>query len=206
MMLAASAVLFGSFLLSSLYLQNVLGTGALETGLAFLPLAVAIGAGVHVGSHVITHAGVRVPLAAGFAVAAAGMLLLSGVDAQRQLPRRRPARHARRRPRPRHRPRRRLGRPCSPAPRDDETGMLSGLNTTGHEIGGSLGIAVLATIATGAARRRRPPPACADGIGDAFLAAAHHRRRRERRRARHPALRADASCPSCALAPRVAVH
>src|SRR3954471_13465666 len=41
---AASAVLFGSFLLSSLYLQRVLGTGPLETGLAFLPLAAAIGA------------------------------------------------------------------------------------------------------------------------------------------------------------------
>ena len=81
MMLAASAVLFGSFLLSSLYLQNVLGTGALETGLAFLPFAAALGAGVHVGTHVITHAGVRVPLAGGLAVAAAGMLLLSGVDA-----------------------------------------------------------------------------------------------------------------------------
>ena len=40
MMLAASAVMFGSFLLSSLYLQNVLGTGALATGLAFLPLAI----------------------------------------------------------------------------------------------------------------------------------------------------------------------
>src|SRR3954470_2262662 len=70
MMLAAAAVLFGSFLLSSLYLQNVLGTGALETGLAFLPFAVAIGAGVHAGTHVIAHAGVRVPLAAGFAIAA----------------------------------------------------------------------------------------------------------------------------------------
>jgi hypothetical protein len=46
--------------------------------------------------------------------------------------------------------------------------MLSGLNTTGHEIGGSLGIAVLATIAAG------PTAAAgmADGIGDAFLAAA----------------------------------
>ena len=52
MMLAASAVMFGSFLLSSLYLQNVLGTGALATGLAFLPLAAAIVAGVHVASHV----------------------------------------------------------------------------------------------------------------------------------------------------------
>src|SRR5829696_1442543 len=81
MMLTASAVLFGSFLLSSLYLQNVLDTGALETGLAFLPLAAAIAAGVHVGSHVITKTGVRIPLAAGFAITAAGMLLLSGVNA-----------------------------------------------------------------------------------------------------------------------------
>ncbi len=51
MMLAVSAVLFGSFLLVSLYMQNVLGAGPLQTGLAFLPLAVALAAGVHVGSH-----------------------------------------------------------------------------------------------------------------------------------------------------------
>jgi len=50
---------------------------------------------------------------------------------------------------------------------EDEAGMLSGLNTTGHEVGGSLGVAVLATIAAGAAG----PSALADGIGDAFLAA-----------------------------------
>src|SRR5829696_6483274 len=40
----------------------------------------AIGAGVHVASHVIDHAGVRIPLAGGFAVTAAGMALLSGVS------------------------------------------------------------------------------------------------------------------------------
>jgi hypothetical protein len=50
--------------------------------------------------------------------------------------------------------------------RDAETGMLSGLNTTGHEIGGTLGIAVLVTIATTASGS-----AAAGGIGDAFLAA-----------------------------------
>jgi hypothetical protein len=49
--------------------------------------------------------------------------------------------------------------------------MLSGLNTTGHEIGGSLGIAVLATIATGAAGPGAGA-ALASGVGDAFLAAA----------------------------------
>ena len=36
---------------------------------------------------------------------------------------------------------------------DDESGMLSGLNTTGHEIGGSLGVAVLITIAAAAAEQ-----------------------------------------------------
>ena len=46
--------------------------------------------------------------------------------------------------------------------------MLSGLNTTGHEIGGSLGIAILATIATSTLG----PGAAASGIGDAYLAAA----------------------------------
>jgi hypothetical protein len=55
---------------------------------------------------------------------------------------------------------------------DDEAGMLSGLNTTGHEIGGSLGVAVLVTIATGAIGTDRSASgvaALAGGLGDAFL-------------------------------------
>jgi EmrB/QacA subfamily drug resistance transporter len=169
MMLLASAVLFGSFLLSSLYLQNVLGAGPLESGLAFLPFAVAIAFGVHVAGHVISRGGVRVPLAAGFVVTAAGMLLLSGVSSGGSYP-----------------------ADVLPgmlvaglglgvvlvsvsvalltgAP-EQESGMLSGLNTTGHEIGGSLGIAVLVTIATGAVGGTHGPDAAA-GLGDAFLAA-----------------------------------
>jgi hypothetical protein len=50
---------------------------------------------------------------------------------------------------------------------DDESGMLSGLNTTGHEIGGTIGIAVLATIAAGGTATSASLPT---GIGDAFLA------------------------------------
>ena len=168
MMLAASAVLFGSFLLSSLYLQHVLGMGPLETGLAFLPLAIAAGVGAHLGNHLISHGGVRVPMAAGFAVAAGGLLLLAGVNARGSyaadvLP----------------------GMVITgvalgvvlvsvavsvlTGAGEEETGMLSGLNTTGHEIGGSLGIAVLATIA--AAAGGGEGAALAGGIGDAFLAA-----------------------------------
>jgi hypothetical protein len=56
--------------------------------------------------------------------------------------------------------------------RDEETGMLSGLNTTGHEVGGSIGVAVVVTIATGAIGATRSPAILAAGLGDAFLAAA----------------------------------
>ena len=170
MMLAASAVLFGGFLLSSLYLQEVLGTGALQTGLAFLPMAAALAIGVHAASNAIGRSGVRVPLASGFAIAAGGMVLLSGAG-----------------------PRGSYIADVLPGTliaglglgvvlvcvsvavltgaSDDETGMLSGLNTTGHEIGGSIGVAVLATVATGALGS---PSAAglAGGVGDAFLVAA----------------------------------
>jgi EmrB/QacA subfamily drug resistance transporter len=170
MMLGASAVLFGSFLLASLYLQQVLGAGALETGLAFLPFAAAIGVGVHAATNLITHAGVRVPLAAGFAVTAAGMLLLSRVSEHGSyladvLPGMLIAGLG-------------LGTvlvavavSVLTGARDQESGMLSGLNTTGHEIGGSLGIAILATIATSALGGTAGLGAAADAIGDAYLAA-----------------------------------
>jgi EmrB/QacA subfamily drug resistance transporter len=204
MMLLASAVMFGSFLLSSVYLQNVLGSGALETGLAFLPFAMAIGAGVHVAGHAIRRGGVRVPLAAGFAIAAAGMLLLSGVSTGGSyvgdvLPGMLIAGVG-------------LGVilvsvsvAVLTTAADEESGMLSGLNTTGHEVGGSLGVAILLTIATGTVGGSTAPAALANGIGNAFLVAG---------------LIAGAASvialvilpsarsflPKLALAPRVAVH
>lgn len=199
MMLAVSSVLFGSFLLVSLYMQNVLGTGAMATGLAFLPFAFALAAGVHAGSHVVTRAGVRIPMAAGFAIATGGLLLLSGVDARGSylsdvLPGMLVAGAG-------------LGIvlvsvsvSIMTGAREDESGMLSGLNTTGHEIGGSIGIAALATIATGTVGQ-----GAAGDIGDAFLAAA--------------AIAGSASLvtllllpsaasflPKMRLAPRVAIH
>ena len=61
-------------------MQDVLGAGPLETGLAFLPLALAAGAGAHAGSQLVSRGGVRVPMAGAFAVSAAGLLLLSGAD------------------------------------------------------------------------------------------------------------------------------
>ena len=171
MMLTASAVLFGSFLLTSIYLQQVLGTSALETGLAFLPMAVIIGAGAHLGSHLVGHVGLRIAMAAAFALAAVGMVLLSGVDSDGSfvsdaLPGMLVAG---------------LGLGIAlvsvalsvlTGAADDEAGMLSGLNTTGHEIGGSFGVALLVTIATGTVGEGALTSTAdlANGLGDAFLA------------------------------------
>ena len=50
-----------------------------------------------------------------------------------------------------------------------ETGMISGLNSTGHEIGGTLGIAIFTTFAAGAGGAIIGPHAV-NGISHAFLA------------------------------------
>jgi hypothetical protein len=47
--------------------------------------------------------------------------------------------------------------------------MISGLNSTGHEIGGTLGIAIFSTIA--AASGALAGPQAASGIAQAFVAA-----------------------------------
>jgi len=170
MMLTASGVMFGTFLLSSIYLQEVLGTGALETGLAFLPMAVIIGAGAHLGGHLVGHAGLRIAMAAAFALTAAGLLLLSGVESGGSymtdvLPGMLVAGFG-------------LGialvsvaLSVLTGAGDEEAGMLSGLNTTGHEIGGSLGVAVLVTIATGGLSAATSAADLAGGLADAFMVA-----------------------------------
>ena len=168
MMLTASPVLFGTFLLSSMYMQEVLGTGALETGLGFLPVAIATGLGAHLGTHLVGHAGLRRAMAFAFILASVGTMLLSRVSADGTyaadiLPGMVIAG---------------LGLGIAlvsvalsvlTGAAADETGMLSGLNTTGHEVGGSIGIAVLVSVATTSSVAT--PAALADGIGNAFLVA-----------------------------------
>jgi len=169
LMLAVAGTIFGLFLLCSLYLQNVLGWGPLTTGLAFVPLALSAGIGSHVAGHVISKHGVRGPLAGSFAVAAVGMFLLSRVGAHGSyltdvLPGMLVAGVA-------------LGVATVSVSvailtgaRQEESGMISGLNSTGHEIGGTLGIAIFSTIAAGSGAILGPQ--AASGIGDAFLVAA----------------------------------
>ena len=168
LMLAAAGSIFGLFLLSSLYLQNVLGWGPLSTGLAFIPLALAAGAGAHASGHIVSTHGVRGPLAGAFLVAAAGMTLLAHVGENGSyvrdvLPGMLVAG---------------LGLGVAivtvsiavlTGAREKETGMISGLNSTGHEIGGTVGIAIFSTIAAGSGAIAGPQ--AASGIAHAFIAA-----------------------------------
>jgi EmrB/QacA subfamily drug resistance transporter len=167
--LVAAGSIFGLFLLCSLYLQSVLGWGPLNTGLAFVPLALAAGVGAHVSGHAISKHGVRGPLAAAFGITAIGMFLLSRVGEHGSyvadlLPGMLIAG---------------LGLGIAvvtvsmavlAGARKDEAGMISGLASTGHEIGGTLGIAIFSTIAAGGGAILGPQ--VATGISDAFSIAA----------------------------------
>lgn len=66
------------FFLITLFLQDQHGYGPLAAGLAFLPLALAVVAGNLVTGRLTEPLGIRVTLAAGFAIGAAGLALLAG--------------------------------------------------------------------------------------------------------------------------------
>ncbi|HEY3543232.1 MAG TPA: MFS transporter [Gaiellaceae bacterium] len=169
LMLAAAGSIFGLFFLCSVYLQNVLGTSPLLTGLAFIPLAVAAGIGAHASGHVVARHGVRAPLVSAFAIAAVGMALLAhvgenGTYLRNVLPGMLVAGFG-------------LGIAVVSVSiavltgaRAEESGMISGLSSTGHEIGGTIGIAVFSTIAAGSGAALAGAEAAA-AISHAFVAA-----------------------------------
>jgi EmrB/QacA subfamily drug resistance transporter len=170
--LVNAGLMFGLFLLCSLYLQLALGRGPLPTGLAFIPLAVAAGFGAHASGHLLNRHGLRWSAAPALALAAGGLLLLSHVPAhgsylRDMLPGMLMAGFG-------------LGLSGTvmaigvlTGARHEEAGMISGTSATGHEIGGTLGIAIYASIATAASGGIFVGPAAAAGIAHAFSIAAY---------------------------------
>ncbi|HWV85775.1 MAG TPA: MFS transporter [Capillimicrobium sp.] len=149
LMLGGTGLLGGSFLLNTIYLQEVLGASPIETGLAFLPLALAILAAAHAASHLMTAAGSRAVASGGLALMGAGSLLIAlapdGAAYARDLL---PGFLA-------------LGigagltfvsvSVTAMADVAHETaGLASGVMTTAHEVGAALGVGVLTAIALGA--------------------------------------------------------
>ena len=80
-MLVASGLMLSMYFLSSIYLQQVRGFDALRTGLAFVPGAVAVTIGAHLGSRLVGRFGARSVAVPAFASAALGALLLTRLDA-----------------------------------------------------------------------------------------------------------------------------
>jgi EmrB/QacA subfamily drug resistance transporter len=69
--------LFGIFLLLSFYMQQTLHYSALRTGVAFLPFTAGVIAGSIVSAQIMPRFGARIPMAVGLGLAAVGTALLT---------------------------------------------------------------------------------------------------------------------------------
>jgi EmrB/QacA subfamily drug resistance transporter len=146
--LLVGASLFSMFFFVSLYMQQVLGFSPLETGLSYLPLAVTIIISAGVASQLVTRLGFKAVLLVGMTCIAAGLVWFSQIspDGSYVADVLGPSLLAA------------VGLGFSFVPTtigavmgvsDDDTGIASGLINASQQVGGALGLAVLATIATG---------------------------------------------------------
>jgi EmrB/QacA subfamily drug resistance transporter len=145
MFLVASG-LFAMFFFNTLYIQRVLGYGPLEAGLAFLPFTAGIMVSAGLASKFSPRVGVRPVAIAGMTVTIAGMALLTQIAADGTyvkdvLP---------------GLVLTSLGLGCVFVPLtliattgldDEDQGLASGLFNTSQQIGGALGLAILASLA-----------------------------------------------------------
>ncbi|HET6963922.1 MAG TPA: MFS transporter [Acidimicrobiales bacterium] len=175
-MLLVGGAFFSFWYFLSLYLQTVLGYDALRAGLAFIPMSLAIIIGAQTSSRLIDRIGVRPMLQAGTLVAAVGFAWLTAIHAHSGY----------------------WGSVFGPASlvslalgllftplasaatagvHYSEAGLASGVLNTARQMGGSLGLAVLATIAidrthSALHHSAAAPVALTDGYSRAFLVAA----------------------------------
>ncbi len=168
-MLGATALLVGTVFLTSIFFQTVMGYSALRAGIAFLPLALAITAGTHLASKLLTRRrrGTSPPAGSPSSLPAPPCSRWSV-----RTPASRPtccpgcwssgsgsAWCSSRSPSPRW--------PASPPSTPDGVRFLM----TGHEVGAALGVAVLSAVAT-AAGSLTDAAGVVDGFTAAFIAAA----------------------------------
>ena len=144
---ALGASVFAMWYFVTLYLQNVLGYSPIEAGLAFLPMTLLIVACSRFAGPLVSRRGPWGLLAAGMTMVAAGMLLFTQIDPDGSY----------------------LADVLAPSllcatgigfsfvpvtiaatsgVDAGESGLASGLVNTSRQMGGSLGLAVLATVAT----------------------------------------------------------
>jgi EmrB/QacA subfamily drug resistance transporter len=142
------AALFGMFFLGTLFMQKVLGYSALQIGAAFLPVALLIGTlSLGFSARLNTRFGARATLIPGLALLLAGLLYLTrapadadyigdllpamvlfGIGAGLSFPS--------------------LMTLAMSGATSEDSGLASGLVNTSLQVGGALGLAVMATLAS----------------------------------------------------------
>jgi MFS family permease len=141
--------LFSMFFFISLYMQQILGYDALKAGFAYLPLAIGIIISAGVASQAVTRLGFKPTLIAGLALITAALLWFSQVSPGGSY----------------------LGDVLFPSllaavglgfafvsvtigavagTREKDAGLASGLINTSQQVGGALGLAILAAVANAA--------------------------------------------------------
>jgi EmrB/QacA subfamily drug resistance transporter len=165
------ASLFSMFYFISLYMQQVLGYSAIKAGLSYLPLAVSIILSAGIASSLVTKVGFKPILAAGMVLIAAGLFWFSQISVEGTF----------------------LADILGPSllaavglgfafvpvtiaavsgVEDREQGLASGLINTSQQVGGALGLAVLAAIANSEIGTSTDPATLTDGFASAFLVGA----------------------------------
>jgi MFS family permease len=144
--LLVGASLFSMFFFISLYMQQVLGYSAIKSGFSYLPLALTIIVSAGIASQLVTRVGFKPVLATGLAFIAAGLVWFSQVSVDGSflgdvLPASLLAAVG-------------LGFSFVPVTiaavsgvSERDAGLASGLINTSQQVGGALGLAILATVA-----------------------------------------------------------
>jgi EmrB/QacA subfamily drug resistance transporter len=145
-LLLVASGMFGMFFFASLYVQEILGYSPLRAGLAFLPVTAGIVIGAGIAQQLIRRVGVRNVAVVGITIATAGLGVLTQLPVHGSY----------------------LGNLLSGlfpmsigmgltfvpitllgtgAVSDNDAGLASGLFNTAQQVGGSLGLAILSTLA-----------------------------------------------------------
>ncbi len=165
------AALLSMFFLISLYMQQVLGYSPIKAGLSYLPLAVSIVISAGIASQLVTRVGFKPILAIGMALIAGGLVWFSGISVHGSF----------------------LGDILGPSLlaavglgfafvpltiaavagiEDREQGLASGLINTSEQVGGALGLAILAAVANSIIGGSHDPVVLTEGFQSAFLVGA----------------------------------
>ncbi|HEY1620267.1 MAG TPA: MFS transporter [Streptosporangiaceae bacterium] len=145
-MLCVGTAMFGMFFFLTIFVQEVWGYSALKTGIAYLPMVVMIMAMAGVSAQLVPRIGARPLLLAGSAIGAGGMFWLSRINEH--------STYADGLLGPILVTAAGLGMLFMPLTlvalskvEDRDSGLASSLLNTGQQVGGSIGLALLGTVA-----------------------------------------------------------